>query len=187
MTITSAAQSDLRMWLHFLNGWNGVSLFIEVQESLANDLDLYIDASGTIGYGGLFKRAWFYGSWQKGILDKLSDNISIAFQELYPIVVAAILWGKYWERKRIVFHCDNQGTIYILNKRCSKSDDIMKLMRRLTLVAAKHSFSFTAVHLSSKQNRVADCLSRFQFQDFRRLVPDAHPYPCPIPSEIMFD
>ena len=118
---------------------------------------------------------------------KPTDKISIAFQELYPIVVAAILWGQFWERKRIVFHCDNLATVFILNKGRSKSDDIMKLMRRLTLVAAKHSFLFTAVHLRSKQNRVADSLSRFQLQEFRRLVPDAHPDPCPIPSEIMFD
>lgn len=186
VTITSAAKADLRMWQHFLQNWNGVSLFIDVHRSLAEDMDLYTDASGTIGYGGFFKGAWFYGPWPRCILDELSNKISIAFQELYPIVVAAILWGKSWERKRIVFHCDNQGTCFILNKGRSKSDDIMKLMRRLTLVAAKHSFTFTAMHVRGRLNRIADSLSRFQLEEFHRLVPDAHPKPCPIPSEIMF-
>ena len=186
ITINIEAKADLAMWLHFLQNWNGVSLFLDVDESSADDMNLYTDASGTIGYGGFFQGAWFYGSWSNSLIDSLSENVSIAFQELYPIVVAAILWGKQWERKRIMFHCDNQATVHILNKGNSKSRDIMKLMRRLTLVAANYSFTFTARHVIGRLNRVADSLSRFQLQEFRRLVPDAHPTPCPIPSDIMF-
>jgi len=186
VTITSEAKADMGMWLHFLRNWNGVSLFIDVNESSADDMHLYTDASGTIGYGGFFQGAWFYGSWPQTIMENLTNTVSIAFQELYPIVVAAILWGKSWERKRIIFFCDNLGTVYILNKGRSKSGDIMKLMRRLTLVAAKFSFTFTARHVKGKLNRIADHLSRFQLEEFHKLVPDAHPTPCPIPSDIMF-
>ena len=32
----------------------------------------------------------------------------MAFREIYPIVVAAIILGKQWTGKRIVFVCDNQ-------------------------------------------------------------------------------
>ena len=147
------------MWLHFLQNWNGISLFLDVDKSSADDMNLYTDASGTIGYGGFFQGAWFCGSWSQSFLCNLSEKISIAFQELYPIVVAAILWGKQWERKRIIFHCDNQATVHILNKGNSKSRDIMKLMRRLTLVAANYSFTFTAKHVIGQLNRVADSLS----------------------------
>jgi hypothetical protein len=33
----------------------------------------------------------------------------MAFLELYPIVVAAVLWGHLWTSKRILFLCDNEA------------------------------------------------------------------------------
>lgn len=186
VTITAEAKADLTMWRHFLQNWNGVSLFIDVAELHANEMNLFTDASGKIGYGGFFQGEWFYGSWPDAIFNELTEKVSISFQELYPIVVAAILWGERWKRKRIIFHCDNQGTCFILNKGRSKSADIMRLMRRITLVAAQYSFTFTAQHVKGSLNTIADALSRFQLEEFHRLVPDAHPTPCPIPSDIMF-
>ena len=187
--ITPEAKSDLKMWLHFLENWNGVSLFLEDEETHANKLDLYTDASGTLGFGGYFQGEWFYGEWPKEILDRLTKRVSICFQELLPVVMAAILWGKHWSRKRIIFHCDNEGAVYILNKGSSACPDIMKLMRRLTLVAAEHSFSYKALHIPGRLNKIADKISRLQFQEFRRLAPNANTHPCQLPplSYVMFD
>ena len=63
----------------------------------------------------------------------VSDKtLSIAFLELYPIVISAILWGKNWKCKNILFWCDNEATVGIVKKGRSKCLVIMKLMRRLT-------------------------------------------------------
>ena len=184
--LNKEAKADLAMWAVFLREWNGVSLFIEPNETSSVDLDLFTDASGSIGFGGCFRKQWFYGAWPEGLLDRLDSKISICFQELYPIVVAAIVWGSAWARKRIVFHCDNMGVVYVLNKGSSKSADVMKLLRRLTLVAATHHFSFASQWVQGRRNEKADALSRFQFDKFRNLAPDAQATPCQIPSEIMF-
>ena len=183
--LNNEAKADLNMWSQFLEHWNGVSLFINTQEIEASDMHLFTDASG-LGFGGYFRHEYFYGPWPKDLMSNLSDDISISFQELYPIVIAAIHWGQTWSRKRIVFNCDNEGTVYILNKGRSKSADIMKLMRRLTLVAAQYSFCYTAKHVRGRDNRKADCLSRFQLEEFHRLAPEARVVPCPIPSEVLF-
>ena len=43
-------------------------------------------AAGALGYGAMFRSTWFYGAWPAAFqLD------SIAFKELFPIVVAAHL------------------------------------------------------------------------------------------------
>ena len=184
--LNKEAKADLEMWAYFLKSWHGVSLFIDPVEIQAEDMELYTDASGSIGYGGMFQRQWFCAKWQTDLALQLSSPVSISFQELYPIVVAAMLWGSQWSRRRIVFHCDNFGTVHIINKGCSKSADIMRLMRRLTLVAARYSFTFTAKHLPGKKNKIVDCLSRLQLTEFRKLAPHALPKPCQIPSDVMF-
>ena len=185
--ISQEAKNDLAMWLKFLQNWDGVSLFLENETVTAKELHLYTDASGKIGHGGFYQGKWFYGPWPTGVMERLTHKVSIAFQELYPIVVAAILFGKSWSRKRIVFHTDNMATKFAINNGSSKSADIMRLLRRLTLVAAKYSFHYSAVHVPGVQNKIADALSRFQLKEFRRLVPDAEPLPCtvPPPEEVM--
>jgi hypothetical protein len=40
----------------------------------------------------------------------------MAFYELYPIVMACVLWGYNWSRKRILFNCDNLATVEIVRK-----------------------------------------------------------------------
>ena len=98
MYLNNDAKADLAMWSVFLREWNGVSLFIEPTETSSVDMDVYTDAAGTIGFGGYFRKQWFYGAWPVGLIDSLDSSISICFQELYPIVVAAIVWGKAWKR-----------------------------------------------------------------------------------------
>ena len=60
----------------------------------------------------------------------------------------------------------------------------MHLLRSLLLAAARHSFSFSAQHIPGVTNSIADALSRFHWQDFRRLAPDAHLHPTPIPPQL---
>lgn len=90
--------------------------------------------------------------------------MSIAFMELVPIVVSVVVWQDLWAKKRILFHCDNEATVAIINKGRSKSPAIMKLMRRLTLCAAKGNFIIHAKHIPGKMNVLSDCFdSRFNY------------------------
>lgn len=186
VTLSKACKADIRMWNYLLHHWNGISMFLDNEHTQASDLHLYTDASGTLGFGGYFQGKWFASAWDPALREDLESEPSIEFQELYPIVVAAILWGKEWERKRILFHCDNISVVYILNKGRSPCSSIMKLMRRLVIVETVNNFHFVARHVPGYKNQIADSLSRLNFQKFKQLAPDAAPYPCAIPSEVMF-
>ncbi len=163
-------------------------MFLDKEPTAACDLHLFTDASGTLGFAGYFQGEWFASPWDAKLLASISTDISIAFQELYPIVVAAVLWGKSWGRKRILFHCDNLSVVHILNKGRSTSLVIMKLMRRLVIVAAMNNFHFMSIHVPGYKNQIADSLSRLNFQKFRQLAPEAASHPCivPPPDKIMF-
>ena len=59
------------------------------------------------------------------------------------------------------------------------------LLCHLSLLAARHSFAFTACHIPGKSNAIADAISRFQFQHFHDLSPYASPVATPVPPLVL--
>ncbi|XP_021350843.1 uncharacterized protein LOC110448746 [Mizuhopecten yessoensis] len=174
--------SEIFMWRSFLQTWNGISFFHDDNLTDSADSELFTDASGTHGYGGYFQGKWFAEPWPNTMPKLCDKDMSIAYMELFPIVVSALLWSKNLPRKRILFHCDNITTVAIITKGRSKSPMIMKLMRTLTLCAANENFVVHAKHIPGKYNVLSDCLSRKQIKKFRALAPHADHYPHKIPS-----
>lgn len=132
-------------------------------------------AFGALGYGAIFQCCWFSGARLPTQVSK-----SIEYKELFPIVVAAYPWGSLWTSKRVNFLSDNHSVVDILQSGTSRAPTIMALVRYLSLLAACHSFSFTASPVMGKSNSIANSLSRFQFQHFCQLVPHADSIPIQI-------
>ena len=179
---------DLEFWLRFLKNWNGINMFYNSSFISSFDMELFTDASSTLGFGGYFRGKWFYSSWPSELNILTEDNLSMTFLELYPVVVAAILWGSALESKKILFWSDNASTVEIIRKGRSKCLYIMKLMRKLTWCACTYNFYFSAKFIPGYRNEISDALSRFQIQRFRTLAPEAEPHPCPCPdsSDVMW-
>ena len=114
------------------------------------------------------------GGWQAS-----QQPLSIAYKELFLIVVAAHLWGSRCSSRWFEFLCDNESVVAVLSSGTSRDADLMALL------AVHHSFSFTASSVCGKANLVADSLSRFQLQRFRPLAPQATETPTPIPPALL--
>ncbi|XP_071781595.2 uncharacterized protein LOC139931867 [Centroberyx gerrardi] len=181
--LDDACKMEMRMWQHFLSSWNGISFFYDDFITQPEDIQLYTDAAPSIGFGGYYGGRWFASAWPSEFksLDSESRSPSSALHELYPIVIAAILWGHEWSRKSILIHSDNTSVVEILNKGRSRSPAIMQFLRRLTLISAQHQFILRAAHIPGHHNSIADSLSRFSFQKFRHLAPESDFHPIPIP------
>ena len=102
------------------------------------------------------------------------------YKELFPVVVAAHLWGSLWSKKHMLFLSDNEAVVAILSARTPKVPVIMHLLRDLLLSAARWGFSFSAAHVPGVDNKVVDAISRFHWQEFRRLAPEAQAAPCTV-------
>jgi hypothetical protein len=63
----------------------------------------------------------------------------ITFLEMFPIVVAINIWGASLKNKKILFHNDNQAVVAILNKKTSKSERVMALVRNFVLFTLMHN------------------------------------------------
>ena len=174
-------RKDVSMWLTFLDHWNGASFFLGDNILSSPDLQLFTDASGSLGYGGYLNGQWFQSRWLPQHRLNPATGISIDWQEMFAIYIACFLWGPYWSGERICFWCDNLPAVVIINSKRSKSPRIMDLVRSITLLTLIHNFTFTANHIPGLDNAIADSLSRFQMDRFHSLAPNASPTPCTIP------
>ena len=176
--LSSGAKLDLLMWLEFLQHFNGVSPFRD-QGWFDNDaLELFTDAAGGIGFGGFFDGHWFQGKWTPEFLE-LSP--SIAFCELYPVVVAVYCWAPQLANRKVRFRTDNESVVHIINKQSSSCDKIMHLMRIFVCQCLRYNILFKAIHVPGTRNEIADSLSRFQMTRFRALAPLADMAMTPLP------
>jgi len=78
--------------------------------------------------------------------------------------------GSSWSRKKILFHCDNQAVVEIWDKGSSRAPHTMGLVR-LLFCASRHNINVCVIHIPGICNDMADCLSHFQMEKFRRLAP----------------
>ena len=76
---------------------------------------LFTDVAAGVGFGAYFGGKWLQGRWS---LDTciIQNPPSIAFLELFPILVALLCWAPLLSNHKILFHTDNTAVVYIINK-----------------------------------------------------------------------
>ena len=92
-------ENTLKCGIFFLKQWNRVSFFYDTLTTSPDDLVLLTDAASTLGIGGYFQGRWLSIPWPSELSYIMDSEMSMAFRELYPIIVAAVLWNKYWIKK----------------------------------------------------------------------------------------
>lgn len=178
--VTRNIKRDLKMWLSFFQHFNGISVFHDRFWVSSADVELYTDSAGSIGFGIYFAGKWACAAWPADWHDS-GRTRDITVLELFPIVVSLYLWGPELRNKKIMFHCDNAAVVYAINTMTSKSDNVMILLRALTLKCLQLNVVAKAKHIPGKSN-ITDSLSRLQLDRFRSLAPMAEKRPEAIPS-----
>lgn len=115
--LTCETRSDLQMWSHFIENYNGKSVILPDVFTSSEKALLFTDASGSIGFAGVLGTEWFALGW-----DVVSDleHHQIAIKELFPIVLALEVWGPSLANKKILFMSDNEAIVHVLNKQSCK-------------------------------------------------------------------
>ena len=178
--LNQEARADIQCWLQFIKHYNGVSVFLHSQWLTSESIKLYSDAAGAKGYAIVYGTKWlantFPPSW---------DAFHITIKELYPIVLALIIFGHTLKNRKVLFITDNEACVHIINTQTSRDNYIMKLVRKLVLCSLTHNIHFRARHIPGKHNVIPDLLSRSQFQKARKLAPWLDSLPTPTPEECM--
>lgn len=82
----------------------------------------------------------------------------------------------------ILFFTDNEALVYVINKQSCQDKQLMFFVCKLVAICLKFNILFRAEHIPGFSNTLADCLSRLQVKNFRKLAPSsmnlqAHSYP----------
>ena len=179
--LCKTCKADLAWWQALLRRWNGVAMFRFRGWAELTDFEMASDAAKSKGLGIIFDRAWIVAAWPRAS----TVDIHISVLELISIVVAAHVWGSAWERRRVLFYSDNSAAVASIESGLPRHPHLAFLIRELAQLSILGNFSVKAVHVPGKLNVVADAISRFDFQEFRRLRPDANRDATPIPEGLL--
>ena len=91
VTLNSEARADLYAWPICLQSFNGKSVFLEQKFQSSQTIKLYTDASSESGFAVVFVKKWVAGSWHKHF-----TSADITLLQVYPLVLATELFGKYF-------------------------------------------------------------------------------------------
>ena len=83
-------------------------------------------------------------------------------------------WGSLWQWQKILFHCGNQAVVSIWGSGSTRAKETMALV--YLLYYSRYNINVCIVHIPGASNKIADCLSCFQQDRFRQLVPLAIKY-----------
>jgi hypothetical protein len=154
LKLNSMAREDILWWIRCVDQWNRKSVFLDDLWSTSAELNFYTDASG-YGIGGVYRDLWFAQEFTTE-----HSRRSIAWRELYAVVVACRLWGPLLTGRRMLLQCDNESVVSIVNTGTSKCDLVMELVRSLFDTVVQHNFDLKLVHIPGVDNIAADMLSR---------------------------
>lgn len=175
--VTAEAKEDLQVWQHFLQEFNGKSLFLSEMFLTTDVRHLYTDAAKGFGFGAVLGSQWFLGTWTEWWSEQ-----NITLLELVPIVLALEAWRDPLRNKTVMLHTDNAALVWVINKQSSKEKLVMKLVRRLVRACLNFNILCQAQHVPGEINKSADALSRLQVDRFRTLQPGADKHPSQFPN-----
>ena len=174
---------DLGIWRMFLTSSNiFCRSFMNPETTHANEIDMYSDVSGKIGFGAICERSWMYGEWDRKLIEQ---EPSIEYLELYALTAGVLTWIHRFKNSKIALFCDNMGVIHMVNNMSSKCGKCMVLIRLLVLEGLRHNVKIKVKYVNTKENGKSDALSRMEFKRFFRLGgPNVDPKPTELPKEI---
>ena len=179
ITLVRDAREDIHWWCELLMTQNRASVVPDPKRLYSTDLMLFTYVARYKGMGAIYGSQWIQAAWPDFLYH---DDIDVL--ELFAIMAAARTWGHEWAGRRVVFVTDNKPITQIWEKGSTPTPKLMSIVRRLYLHAAISHFSISFKHIFSYHNAVADALSRFQMERFRRLAPHADKTPTPIPADV---
>ena len=182
--VNSEMKEDLNMWLTFLQHPSVFCRpFLDFSKFLvADEINMYSDASGKIGMGAICGSSWMFKLWNQEFLAK--HEPSIEYLELFAVTAAVLTWIHQFKNRRIILFCDNQSVVDMINITSTSCKNCMVLIKLLVLKGLVENVRIFARHVKGKANDLAESLSRNKTNYFHELCEKAGKQIDPSPTEI---
>ena len=156
--LDNESKKDMEWWEKFLPQFSGVSI-LWLNDAI--DFDMWIDTDSCMdAAGGILKPAKEYFHHRYTDYVKSNTN-SIAQREMFALLISLKLWASKLAGTFVKISCDNEATVWATSTGCTKNEFMLKCLREIARVSAKHSFMLKTRYLPGRDNILPDCLSRW--------------------------
>ena len=170
--VNNEMRRDMMTWKQFLLKPQAYCHpFIDFSKTLvATEIGMFSDASRSdaLGFGAICNSSWMYGMWRWDPELMKKYKPSIAFLELYAVTTGILCWIHRFRNQRIIFFCDNQAAVEMINQNSFNCQFCMILIRMIVLKSMTENVRIFARYIPSKENYFSDLLSRDKLVEFRR-------------------
>lgn len=166
-------KSDLLWWHHFLPKWNGIRMLQPKRQVLW----LWTDASGNYGMGAYILQTdqnLLSIPLQQAFSERFTTRLRhkhINVKEMTAILHALQKWVSLCRGSHLILHCDNFAVAKGV-KKTSIRGSAMHPLRAIAMLAALNDIAIESRWISTKENNVADLLSRGMIQKLANQYPN---------------
>ena len=165
---------DCSVWLNFLIRSENQELyrpFIDFNLSLQADvLEFYTDAAkgASLGMGGIFGQKCFFAQLEHNYIQE--KDPSIEYLKLLALCVVVFCWCDSLKNRRIIFFCNNQSAVTMVNNTTSKCKNCMILLRMLVVRSLEFNMRIFCRWVMGSKNIRAELLSRQRINGFKNYI-----------------
>ena len=116
-----------------------------------------------------FDGQWILGQWEHGYIKKADP--SIEYLELFALCAGIFTWADQLQNCKIIIYCDNQAVISMVNNLTSGCKKCMVVLRLPILNGLYYSRRILVRYVKSRDNILADSLSRGKLDIFWKNAP----------------
>ena len=160
--LPAQVKSDIRYFCQWCVHFNGV-VIIPADCKPQPDTTVFTDASLDAG-AAYCKGDFVFSNWA-------ADAPSIAPQSIYIKELCAILlayrrWCHVWSDRTVHIYTDNIGALWAIRKGLTQNNIANNILREILWISAYCNISFEVHYIRSKDNYVADSISRMNNRQY---------------------
>ena len=134
--------------------FNGIYLMVPnfISEQIAGD-------ACPVGFGCWYpnKDQYFSSKFPPYLQD---PKVPIHLKEFICLILAVKFWGHFWAGKRVQIFCDNDSVCDVITYLKPKDEEMQVYLREFLFWVCFYNFIPTVSKISTKDNDIADFLSR---------------------------
>ena len=166
MTISSDMKLDILWWYTYIREFNGINFIINPTFITGT----YAGDACKVGGGG------FHGSeyWSRMFPGHMQgDQPPIHQKEFWVLLLSIRTWGPSWSGKAVELFCDNTAVVEVCINQKPKNPEMAQFLREFLLLVVTYKFVPVVKKIGTKENWVADYISRtFNHHEHRAFFDD---------------
>ena len=154
--IPQNTKTDLRYYYNWCSSFNDV-VFYPSDTKPQPETTVYTDSSLEAG-DAYWTNDFIYSSWESDFPHIKTQHIFV--KELCAVLLAFRRWSHLWINRCIHVRTDNKGTEWAIRKGLTKNSVANDILREILWIAAVNNIAINVSYIRSKDNYMADALSR---------------------------